>query len=85
MFQGEDYLTPLFGTTGLRIVQRIMGLILMVIAVQWILHQLLMNGWKAVFNPIRGYHSSDSQHNLLFPGKMGPLEDQKYPENYIPD
>jgi len=37
IFQGADYLTQRFGTTGLRIVQRIMGLILMVIAVQFVL------------------------------------------------
>ena len=35
IFQGADYLTQRFGTMGLRIVQRIMGLILMVIAVQF--------------------------------------------------
>ena len=37
IFQGADYLTHRFGTTGLRIVQRIMGLILMVIAVQFVI------------------------------------------------
>ena len=37
IFQGADYLTQRFGTTGLRIVQRIMGLILMVIAVQFVI------------------------------------------------
>ena len=37
IFQGADYLTQQFGTTGLRIVQRIMGLILMVIAVQFVI------------------------------------------------
>ena len=37
IFQGVDYLTRRFGTTGLRIIQRIMGLILMVIAVQFVI------------------------------------------------
>ena len=37
IFQAADYLTHRFGTTGLRIVQRIMGLILMVIAVQFVI------------------------------------------------
>ena len=37
IFQGADYLTQRFGTTGLRIIQRIMGLILMVIAVQFVI------------------------------------------------
>jgi len=37
IFQAADYLTQRFGTTGLRITQRIMGLILMVIAVQFII------------------------------------------------
>lgn len=37
IFQTADYLTHRFGTTGLRITQRIMGLILMVIAVQFVI------------------------------------------------
>ena len=37
IFQGADNLTQRFGTTGLRIIQRIMGLILMVIAVQFVI------------------------------------------------
>ena len=37
IFQGADYLTQRFGTTGLRVIQRIMGLILMVIAVQFVI------------------------------------------------
>ena len=37
IFRGADYLTRRFGTTGLRIAQRIMGLILMVIAVQFVI------------------------------------------------
>ena len=37
IFQGADYLNQHFGITGLRIVQRIMGLILMVIAVQFVI------------------------------------------------
>ena len=36
IFLGADYLTQRFGTTGLRIIQRIMGLILMVIAFQFV-------------------------------------------------
>ena len=37
IFQAADYLSQRFGTTGLRITQRIMGLILMVIAVQFVI------------------------------------------------
>ena len=37
IFQGAGHLIRRFGTTGLRIVQRIMGLILMVIAVQFVI------------------------------------------------
>ncbi len=37
IFQGADYLTQQFGTTGLRIIQRIMWLILLVIAVQFVI------------------------------------------------
>ena len=37
IFKGADYLTQKYGTTGLRIIQRIMGLILMVIAVQFVI------------------------------------------------
>ena len=37
IFQGADYLTRRFGTTGLRIIQRIMGLILIVISVQFVI------------------------------------------------
>ena len=37
IFQGADNLTQRFGYTGLRIVQRIMGLILMVISVQFVI------------------------------------------------
>ena len=40
IFQAADYLTKRFGTTGLRITQRIIGLILMVIAVQFIINGL---------------------------------------------
>ena len=40
IFQGADYLTRRFGTTGLRIIQRIMGLILMVISVQFVIDGL---------------------------------------------
>ena len=47
IFQGADYLTQRFGTTGLRIIQRIMGLILMVIAVQFIIDGIgvVIKGW----------------------------------------
>ncbi len=37
IFKGADYLTQKYGMTGLRIIQRIMGLILMVIAVQFVI------------------------------------------------
>ena len=37
IFQTADHLSQRFGTTGLRITQRIMGLILMVIAVQFVI------------------------------------------------
>ena len=37
IFQAADYLSQRFGTTGLRITQRIMGLILMVIAVEFVI------------------------------------------------
>ena len=49
IFQGADYLTQRFGTTGLRIVQRIMGLILMVIAVQFVIDGVgtVITGWLA--------------------------------------
>ena len=47
IFQGADQLTRRFGTTGLRIVQRIMGLILMVIAVQFVIDgvEKVVRGW----------------------------------------
>ena len=47
IFQGADYLTQRFGTTGLRIIQRIMGLILMVIAVQFVIDGTtsVVTGW----------------------------------------
>ena len=50
IFQGADYLTQRFGTTGLRIVQRIMGLILIVIAVQFIIDGTgtVVMGWLEV-------------------------------------
>ena len=37
IFQAADYLSQRFGTTGLRITKRIMGLILMVIVVQFVI------------------------------------------------
>jgi multiple antibiotic resistance protein len=45
---GGDKITQRFGVTGMRIVQRIMGLILMVIAVQFII-----NGVTAVIRYIK--------------------------------
>ena len=39
-FRGADKLSNKFGTTGLRIVQRIMGILLMVIAVQFVINGL---------------------------------------------
>ena len=47
IFQGADHLTQKFGTTGLRIVQRIMGLILMVIAVQFVIDgtEIVIKEW----------------------------------------
>ena len=47
IFLGADYLTQRFGTTGLRIIQRIMGLILMVIAVQFVIDGAgtVVTGW----------------------------------------
>ena len=47
IFQGADYLTRRFGNTGLRIVQRIMGLILMIIAVQFVIDgiEAVVQGW----------------------------------------
>ena len=47
IFQGADSITRRFGTTGLRIVQRIMGLILMVIAVQFVIDgvETVVTGW----------------------------------------
>ena len=47
IFQTADFLTHRFGTTGLRIIQRIMGLILMVIAVQFVIDGIepIIKGW----------------------------------------
>ena len=47
IFLGSDYLNQRFGTTGLRIVQRIMGLILMVIAVQFVIDgtEIVIKEW----------------------------------------
>ena len=52
IFQGADYLTRKFGTTGLRIIQRIMGLILMVIAVQFVIDGIgtVVTEWLVVSN-----------------------------------
>ena len=46
IFRGADKLSERFGTTGLRIIQRIMGILLMVIAVQFVINgvtAVLMN------------------------------------------
>ena len=43
IFQTAEHLSQCFGTTGLRITQRIMGLIVMVIAVQ-----LVIDGFEIV-------------------------------------
>ena len=47
IFQTADHFFQRFGTTGLRITQRIMGLILMVIAVQFIIDGVgtVVKGW----------------------------------------
>ena len=47
IFLGADYLNQRFGTTGLRIVQRIMGLILMVIAIQFVIDgtEIVIKEW----------------------------------------
>ena len=52
IFQGADYLTRRFGTMGLRIIQRIMGLILMVIAVQFVINGVtpIVLGWIKITN-----------------------------------
>ena len=52
IFQGGSYLTKKFGTTGLRIVQRIMGLILMVISIQFIIDgiKIIIFDWLLLIN-----------------------------------
>ena len=47
VFYNADVMTQRFGTTGLRIVQRVMGLLLMVIAVQFIINGLtpIITNW----------------------------------------
>ncbi len=47
IFQASELFTRKFGTTGLRVLQRIMGLILMVIAVQFVVNGLtpIVTGW----------------------------------------
>tara|TARA_Y100000588_G_C13830026_1_gene743159 strand:+ start:186 stop:380 length:195 start_codon:yes stop_codon:yes gene_type:complete len=47
ILRNGDYLLNALGTTGIRIIQRLMGLILMVIAVQFII-----NGIVSVLIPI---------------------------------
>ena len=44
-----DMILKLLGTTGIRIIQRLMGLILMVIAVQFVI-----NGVISIYNPLMG-------------------------------
>ena len=51
IFLGANFLTQKFGTTGLRITQRIMGLILMVISVQFIIDgitSIILNIYSSV-------------------------------------
>ena len=50
IFRTAEYMSKRFGTTGLRILQRIMGLILMVIAVQFIIEGItpIVHGWLSV-------------------------------------
>ena len=47
ILRNGDILLKLLGTTGVRIIQRLMGLILMVIAVQFVI-----NGLVSVFKPL---------------------------------
>ena len=49
ILRNGDMILKLLGTTGIRIIQRLMGLILMVIAVQFVI-----NGVISVYNPLMG-------------------------------
>ena len=49
ILRNGDMMLKLLGTTGIRIIQRLMGLILMVIAVQFVI-----NGVISIYNPLMG-------------------------------
>ena len=49
ILRNGDLILKLLGTTGIRIIQRLMGLILMVIAVQFVI-----NGVISIYNPLMG-------------------------------
>ena len=49
ILRNGDMILKLLGTTGIRIIQRLMGLILMVIAVQFVI-----NGIISIYNPLMG-------------------------------
>ena len=49
ILRNGDVILKLLGTTGIRIIQRLMGLILMVIAVQFVI-----NGVISIYNPLMG-------------------------------
>ena len=49
ILRNGDVILKLLGTTGVRIIQRLMGLILMVIAVQFVI-----NGVISIYNPMKG-------------------------------
>ena len=49
ILRNGDMILKLLGTTGIRIIQRLMGLILMVIAVQFVI-----NGVISIYNPLTG-------------------------------
>jgi multiple antibiotic resistance protein len=49
ILRNGDMILKLLGTTGIRIIQRLMGLILMVIAVQFVI-----NGVISIYNPLIG-------------------------------
>ena len=52
ILRNGDYILNVLGTTGIRIIQRLMGLILMVIAVQFVI-----NGIVSVLGPMRVNHN----------------------------
>ena len=49
ILRNGNFILKLLGTTGIRIIQRLMGLILMVIAVQFVI-----NGVISIYNPLMG-------------------------------